>query len=288
MVTRAEAADPLDRASGENFPVALRVLPRRHRNHLRAVYAFCRLVDDLADEPGLSGPRTHAEIAEALQAVTADLDRVFGSHQPRCGALVDLPATVGRCALPRRPFDALIEANHRDQVLTDYPTRTELLRYCALSANPVGELVLRVFGVPVTPQRRALSDDICTALQLIEHWQDVGQDAHRGRIYLPQVDRERSGVLPGDLLGDHAPPRLRQLLAAEAGWARDLLRRGSRLVSTLSGWPRLAVTGYVAGGAAALAALQQQGWDPLGGPAPSRRLDLMPTAIAVLVKGHLP
>jgi squalene synthase HpnC len=278
-------ADPLRRARGENFPVALRVLPPSLRRHLQAVYAFARLVDDIGDEPAA---RAGPDVSGALDAVCADLDRVFAGEPARLPALAPLLTAVEACALPRAPFDALVEANRRDQEVTDYPTREALLAYCALSANPVGELVLGVVGGPRTPAARALSDDVCTALQLIEHWQDVREDALRGRIYLPREDRKRYGVRPDDLRRLPATPALRLLLAEETGWAETLLRRGSCLVGALSGAGRVAVSGYVAGGACAVAALARAGFDPLSGvPRPSRAR-LVRVGVRLYRRGLLP
>ena len=157
-----------------------------------------------------------------------------------------LAPTVRALALPREPFVRLIEANRRDQRQAVYATFGELAAYCDLSANPVGELVLHVFGV-ATPARIAMSDDVCTALQLLEHWQDVQEDWARGRVYLPAEDLERFGVPPGQTT--------EELLAFEIERARTLLDRGAPLVGTLRGRARLAVAGYVGGGRAGLDAL---------------------------------
>jgi len=284
-VTPVLDADPLHRAAGENFPVALRVLPPSLRRDLRAVYAFARLVDDIGDELAARSP---ADVSAALDAVCADLDRVFAGHPGRLPALAPLLTTVEAHALPRAPFDALVEANRRDQEITDYPTREALLAYCALSANPVGALVLGVIGGPRTHEARALSDDVCTALQLIEHWQDVREDALRGRIYLPREDRERYGVRPEDLRRLRATPALRLLLAEETGWAESLLRRGSHLVGALSGAGRVAVSGYVAGGACAAAALARAGFDPLSGVPRPRRARLVRVGVQLYRRGLLP
>src|SRR5205085_8462418 len=113
--------------------------------------------------------------------------------------------TVGECRLPEDPFRRLIAANLRDQVQTRYETFEDLLTYCQLSAAPVGELVLHVFGA-ATSQRVALSDRVCAGLQVIEHLQDVGEDAARGRVYLPRQDMLRTGCEEGDLIAGTAGP----------------------------------------------------------------------------------
>src|SRR5262249_42472603 len=154
---------------------------------------------------------------------------------------------VRAACLPREPFERLIAANRRDQVQLTYRTYAELVDYCDLSANPVGELVLYVFGA-ATEARIALSDKVCTALQLVEHWQDIAEDYDtRGRVSVPAEDLERFGVAPGGV----SP----ELLAFEIDRARALLDEGAPLVGTLRGRARIAVAGYVGGGRAALSAL---------------------------------
>ncbi len=167
--------------------------------------------------------------------------------------------------LPRGPFDRLIEANRRDQEIADYETFDELVAYCDLSANPVGELVLHVFGA-ATPDRIALSDRICTALQLAEHWQDVAEDRAAGRIYLPAEDLERFGVVAADLDARSTGPKVRELIAFEVARARALLDEGAPLVGRLGGRARIAVAGYVGGGRAALDAIDASDCDVLAGP----------------------
>jgi squalene synthase HpnC len=243
-------------ARRENFPVASLLLPRRVRSHLLAVYGFARLVDDVGDE--FAGDRP-----AMLDQLEADLERAFDGT-PRHPLIAALQPAIVACALPIDPFRALIEANRRDQVVRRYQTFDELLAYCTLSANPVGELVLRVFGV-LTPERLRLSDKICSALQIAEHLQDVGQDFARGRIYLPAEDLRRFGVAEADLGGDRAPtPPLRRLIAFEVARADELLDAGAPLIRTLRGRPAFAVAGFVAGGRSALRAIERARYDVLG------------------------
>src|SRR5262249_30517814 len=138
----------------------------------------------------------------------------------------------------------------------------ELLAYCDLSANPVGELVLHVFHA-ATPDRIALSDKVCTALQLVEHWQDVAEDHDAGRVYLPVEDLERFGVARDDLRPGPTPAKVRELIAFEVDRARTLVAEGAPLVGRLRGRARLAVAGYVGGGRAALDAIEARGHDVL-------------------------
>jgi len=234
--------DVLPLAAGENFPVALRILGPRIGAHLTAIYGFARLVDQIGDE--VAGDRL-----AALDAFEADLGQVWGG-EPRHPLLRRLAPTVRACRLPREPFVRLVQANRRDQGIVAYETFDELLGYCELSANPVGELVLHVFGV-ATPERIALSDRICSALQVIEHCQDVAEDAARGRVYLPAEDLDRFGVEPADLRRRVAGEGVLKLLAFEIeARARPLLDAGAPLVGTLRGRARIAVAGYVGGGRA--------------------------------------
>jgi phytoene/squalene synthetase len=165
--------------------------------------------------------------------------------------------------LPLDPFVDLIEANRMDQRVTSYETFDDLLGYCALSAAPVGRLVLMVFGA-ATPERVRRSDDVCNGLQIVEHLQDLSEDAHRGRTYLPQADLRGCGVEPAELAGARTGPALRRVVALEAGRARRLLDSGPPLAATLAWRPRLAVGAFTAGGQAALDALVDHRFDVLG------------------------
>jgi squalene synthase HpnC len=173
-----------------------------------------------------------------------------------------LAPAVTQCAIPAQPFLDLIQANRQDQVVTRYQTFDELLAYCRLSANPVGRIVLYVFGA-ATPPRERLSDLVCTALQLAEHWQDVAEDLRAGRVYLPGKDLAAYGVTEADLAAPSTSPQVRALLAFEVRRAADLLDEGARLTGTLRGYARAAVAGYVAGGRAALAAITASDGDVL-------------------------
>jgi squalene synthase HpnC len=245
-----------EQAAGENFPVALRLLPRRYRQHLAAVYGFARVADDMGDEA------PPAERLGLLSELEADLGRLYGGEPPRLAVVRGLAPAVAHCAIPQQPFRDLIEANRQDQAVTRYQSFDALLAYCTLSANPVGRIVLHVFGV-ASPRRQILSDRVCTALQLAEHWQDVAEDLRAGRVYLPQQDLARFGCTEGDLAAPQAPPQVRELMSFEEQRARELLDKGAPLVGTLRGAARVAVAGYVAGGRAALAAIAAADHDVL-------------------------
>ncbi|MDE0652386.1 MAG: squalene synthase HpnC [bacterium] len=243
------------RASGENFPVALGVLPRRLRKHLTAIYGYARLVDNLGDEYG--GDRS-----AALDWLESQIDDLYAGT-PRHEVFRRLEAMVQAFDIPRTPFDQLLAANRLDQSKTAYADWEELLGYCELSANPVGHLVLAVFEAS-TPRRRAASDAVCSGLQVLEHLQDIGEDAAAGRVYLPAADMERFGCTPADLTAPVAGEPLRRLVAFECERARELLDEGRKLVTSLRGFARLAITGFVAGGLAGLDAIEAAGFEVLG------------------------
>jgi phytoene/squalene synthetase len=158
--------------------------------------------------------------------------------------------------------------------VSSYERWEDLLGYCHLSADPVGELVLGIFGA-ATPERIAQSDAICTALQLTEHWQDVHEDLGRARVYIPLEDLARARCTIDDLAAPRVSERLRRVLAIEAGRTNLLFGAGEPLVASLSGWQRLAIAGYLGGGRAALGAIVAAGYEVLSGsprPSPRRRV----------------
>lgn len=255
----APTGDPgrgtLDKATDENFPVAPFFLPRAWRDDLMAVYGFARLVDDIGDgdlAPGGADARLlGVSPAQAenrllmLDAFEADLHRVFDST-PRHPLLRRLQPTVRRRALSPDPFLGLIAANRQDQLVSRYETYDDLVAYCELSANPVGRLVLAVTGTE-TPERVRRSDAICTALQIVEHLQDVAEDLGRDRIYLPAADMKRFHVQEADLAAKTTGASVRALVAYEAQRARDLLNEGAPLVGSVHGRLKLLLAGFVAG-----------------------------------------
>jgi squalene synthase HpnC len=260
-------SDVLERAGTENFSVAALVLGRETRDHLLAVYGFARLVDQLGDD--VDGDRL-----AHLDWLEAEVDRIYAGAEPEHPLMRRLARSVRALDLPREPFVRLIDANRRDQRQHVYATYEELADYCDLSANPVGELVLHVFGA-ATPERIAQSDAVCTALQLLEHWQDVQEDHANGRIYLPAEDLERFGVAPGAFEGD----AYARLMEFEIARARRLLDEGAPLVGTLRGRARVAVAGYVGGGRAGLDALAA------GSPTATRRARAL-ASLKTFVRGR--
>ncbi|MFB6435321.1 squalene synthase HpnC [Streptomyces sp. NPDC056411] len=276
----------LDQAAHENFPVAPFFLPRAWRADLMAVYGFARLVDDIGDgdlAPGggdavlLGLDRAQYDDRPALlDALEADLRRVFSDRAPgpRHPLMRRLGPTVRRCELTPEPFLGLIEANRQDQRVSRYTTYDDLVAYCELSANPVGRLVLGITGTS-SPERIRRSDAVCTALQIVEHIQDVAEDLGRDRIYLPAEDLKRFGVTEADLAAPSGGASVRALIAYEAERARELLNEGTPLVGSVHGRLKLLLAGFVAGGRAALQAVAAAEHDVLPGPPKPTKLSLL-------------
>jgi squalene synthase HpnC len=192
---------------------------------------------------------------------------------------------VTDCAIPVQPFRDLVSANRQDQLVTRYETFDQLLGYCELSANPVGRIVLYVFGSS-TPSRAELSDSVCSGLQIVEHLQDVGEDLRAGRIYLPAADMRGYGCSEEDLAGKAAPPQLRRLIAFEADRAAALITSGAPLVSELRGAAKVAVAGYIAGGRAALAALAAADYDVLASAPKPAKVRTVRELVVTLARGR--
>ncbi|GGY37246.1 phytoene synthase [Streptomyces omiyaensis] len=284
----------LGKAADENFPVAPFFLPRAWREDLMAVYGYARLVDDIGDgdlAPGGAdarllglGPDEAADRLLLLDALERDLERVFDGT-PRHPLLRALRPTVRRHGLTPGPFLGLLQANRQDQLVRRYETYDDLLAYCELSANPVGRLVLGITGT-ATPERIRRSDEICTALQIVEHLQDVAEDLRGDRIYLPAEDLKRFHVTEDDLARPTAGAAVRSLVAFQAERARALLHAGTPLVGSVHGRLRLLLTGFAAGGLAALDAIADAGFDVLAGPPKPTKTSLTRQAGAVLLRAR--
>jgi squalene synthase HpnC len=263
---------------GENFSVAAVWIPRRERRLLLAVYAYSRFVDEVGD-----GGRGDA--LNTLAAIEHDV-RAGAGGEARVPALRPVLAELEGGGLPREPLLDLIEANRRDQHVHRYETWEDLLGYCRLSADPVGRLVLAAMDAS-NQATRPLSDSVCSALQVVEHLQDVREDALMGRIYVPGAELEAEGVSEAELLDAPTAGRgLRRVIALQAARARSMLVAGSPLVGMLRGWKRAAVAGYVAGGLAAISALAAADYDVLGArPRPGKAARAFETA-RVAVRGR--
>jgi len=253
------AAAQIDaRASGENFPVVSFLAPRRARPHLRAIYGFARLVDNLGDE-------AHGDRMVLLDQLEREL-----TGPPHTEIMQRLHATIRACSLPLDPFRRLIEANRIDQRKARYADWDEVREYCTYSADPVGRLVLGVYGRADDPELVRMSDSVCTGLQLVNFLQDPPRDLALGRVYLSQDDLARFGVADDDLAGP-LTGEIVALLRFEGDRARALLEDGLPLAKALGGRPGMSVGLYARGGLAALDALERGGWDVFTSrPAPTK------------------
>jgi squalene synthase HpnC len=265
----------LARGHYENFTVASALLPRHLQRHFHAVYAFCRWADDLADEAG-GGTRALA----LLRWWRDELLAVYGGR-PTHPVLVALQDTVHTFRIPPEPFLDLLFAFEQDQLVKRYRTYEQLLAYCRCSANPVGRLVLYLFGA-FDAERAALSDHVCTALQLANFWQDVARDFDIGRVYLPGEDRSRFGYSDEDLDSRRFCPAFAKLLRFEVDRTRDLFYRGFPLVERVPVEARADVELFIRGGLAILRKIEAQGYDVW-----RRRPELATWEKGVLVAGAL-
>ena len=206
-----EACARLANTHYENFTVGSLLLPRGTKKHLHALYAFARTTDDIGDE-------SEGDRLANLDAWEEDFRRIRDGS-PRHPVHVALVETVRKFDIPDEPFLKLIEANRIDQRKTRHETFKDLLHYCDHSANPCGHLVLYAFGERDAESRR-LADFTCTALQLVNFWQDLATDWSKGRVYLPQEDLRRFGYTEEELGRGEVNDRLR-LVSAECVGQKD-------------------------------------------------------------------
>jgi len=268
----------LARTHYENFSVASWFLPGRLRQHFFNVYAYCRISDDLGDEVG--NPEASLQLLEEWER---ELDACY-SGNPRHPVFVALRGTATALDIPKQPFADLLKAFRQDQTVTRYPTFDGLLGYCKNSANPVGHLVLYVCGYR-DPERQALSDRTCTALQLANFWQDVSVDYAKGRIYLPLEDLARFGVSEADIAAKNNSVDFRRLMRFEVERARDWFLRGFPLVDKVDRELAIDLELFSRGGLEILNAIERQGFSVLGKrPAISNARKLALVARAALGK----
>jgi squalene synthase HpnC len=238
------------RSHYENFTVASVLLPRRLVPHFHAVYAYCRWADDLADE-------TTGGQLELLDWWRNELLACYAG-EARHPVFVALRDTIRRFNIPPQPFLDLLLAFEQDQRISRTETFADLLGYCRNSANPVGHLVLYLFGC-FTPERAALADEVCTGLQLANFWQDVARDFDKGRVYLPAEDCRRFGY--GDWAARRFTPAFAELLRFQVERTRGYFARGEALLPLLPREARTDVALFLAGGRAVLDAIERAGFD---------------------------
>jgi len=240
----------------ENFPVASILLPRRLVPAVEAIYAFARGADDVADE----GDASPAERLAALAAYEAALDEIGAGRTPDGPVFARLATVVRQFALDLQPLRNLLSAFRQDVVTTRYPDYAALLDYCRRSADPVGRLMLALYGVDGEANLRD-ADAICSALQLINFWQDVGIDIEKGRIYLPREDLTRFGVREADIVARKDSPEWRALMAFEVARARALMLSGAPLATRLPGRIGWELRLVIQGGLRILDCIEYAGYD---------------------------
>ena len=259
----------------ENFSVASWFLPAALRPHFHAIYAYCRISDDLGDEVGDA-----AQSLALLDLWGQELDACYAGRA-RHPVFVALAKTIQECFIPKDPFADLLVAFRQDQTVTRYETIDNLLAYCRYSANPVGRLVLYACGES-NEENFALSDATCTALQLANFWQDVREDYARGRIYLPKKDMDFYLVTEEYIAEKIVTPEFRALMHCEVDYARSLFEEGLPLIGKVHRDLAIDLDLFSRGGLEILRAIERQGYDVLSArPAisKSRKLALMMRAV---------
>ncbi len=239
----------------ENFPVASWLCPPHLRPAVAAIYHFARCADDLADEGLVSTEQRQQE----LQAYRADLNAVLAGR-PDSGrwhttVFAGLARVLPQYRLPAPLLNDLISAFEQDLVKTSYCDRTELLDYCRRSANPVGRLLLHLYGIDDAAALQR-SDAICSSLQLINFWQDFSRDGPRGRLYVPESDLQRHGLSGDDILACRDSASARRLIAELCDWAEALMQQGAPLVHQIPGRAGWELRAVVQGGLRILAKIR--------------------------------
>lgn len=240
----------------ENFTVVSWFLPAELRQHMYNVYAYCRWSDDLGDE--IPDP---VMASAALEWWRRELDACYAG-EPRHPVFVALKETIDRFEIPSDPFHHLLDAFVQDQTVKRFPTYADVEEYCVRSANPVGRLVLYLFGFK-DEERQLLSDRTCTALQLANFWQDVTVDWEKGRVYLPLEDLRRFGAREEQIPERRFDPAFRELMRFEVERARSLFAEGLPLLQMVPRRLRLDLELFTRGGQAILDLIERQDYDVL-------------------------
>jgi squalene synthase HpnC len=243
-------------------------LPKALRPHFHAIYAYCRVSDDLGDEVG-----DRAAALALLDLWGRELDVCY-EGRARHPVFVALGETIQACSIPKEPFADLLTAFRQDQTVTRFETMEDVLGYCRYSANPVGRLVLYACGY-ADAERFRLSDATCTALQLANFWQDVSVDFGKDRVYIPQADMRRFGVSDETIAAGKATAEFRALMRYEVDYARGLFDEGLKLIGMVGRELALDLDLFSRGGLEILRAIERQDYDVLSArPAISKRTKL--------------
>lgn len=240
----------------ENFHVVSWFLPQRLRRHFHSIYAYCRVSDDLGDEVG-----NREQSLALLDLWGSELDACYRG-EARHPVFVALAETIRACDIPKEPFADLLVAFRQDQIVTRYRTMQDVLGYCRNSANPVGHLVLYACGYR-DPERFALSDHTCSALQLANFWQDVRVDYQKDRIYLPLENMVRFGVTEQDIAAGRFSPQFRDLMRYEVDYARHMFQAGLPLIGMVDRELAIDLDLFSRGGLEILRAIEQQDYNVL-------------------------
>jgi len=247
----------------ENFHVASWFLPKQLRPHFHAIYAYCRVSDDLGDEVG-----NREQSLALLDLWGRELVACYEGRATH-PVFVALQKTIRECAIPMQPFADLLIAFRQDQEKLRFANMREVLDYCVYSANPVGRLVLYACGeageegTREREERFQMSDATCTALQLANFWQDVSVDWKKGRVYIPQEDLQRFGVSDETIAAGVATPEFRRLMKYEVGYARSLFTAGLPLIGKVNRDLALDLDLFSRGGLEILRAIELQQFDVL-------------------------
>jgi phytoene synthase len=239
----------------ENFTVGSWLLPRRLRQHIAAIYAFARTADDMADE----GTLAPTERLARLDRWAEQLEACYRGHADE-PVFVALQDTVARFEIPIDPFRNLLHAFRTDVTFQPFATFAALREYCRCSADPVGHLILHLFGYR-DAARQQLADQICTGLQLANFWQDIAVDAAKGRIYVPQEDLEHFGCTAAEVIDGTMTNGVRALIAFEVERARAMLANGVRLAESVDRRLAREVRLFARGGLGILRKIEAQGFD---------------------------
>ncbi len=214
----------------ENFPVASWLLPGKLRRPIEIIYAFARTADDFADE----GDIPAAERLQQLDAYRQELDRIAANQAPTQALFHDIANIIAEYALPIQLFRDLLDVFSQDVIKSRYANFDEVLDYCRRSANPIGRLLLHLYGA-ASPQNLRHSDAICSALQLINFWQDVAIDWKKNRVYLPQDEMLRYGVSDRDIAMEIDSSAWQQLIRFQCIRSRQMIQSGAPLTRALRG-----------------------------------------------------
>ncbi|MEO9593071.1 squalene synthase HpnC [Rhodopirellula bahusiensis] len=262
--SRAECR-AIAKSSRENFLVATCLLPRAVRQPFYDLYAFCRTADDLADESG--SPEKALVALEKYRLAVAGMYSQTEQNTQCEGIFLALADTVQRFSIPRQLLDDLLDAFVQDQSTVGYRDEEQLLDYCRRSANPVGRMILRLADAD-TDENVLLSDEICTALQLVNFWQDVSRDRLIGRVYLPESIMQRFGfdedtIRRGLNSGQTTPNEIREAIQFLCEQTRDRFHRGKPLVDRVPRWLNADLSLFIGGGLATIEAIEAIKFDVL-------------------------